>query len=323
MRGAVVHRRDAMRGEIGPFLAVALALALAGCSEHEGRGWLGGGGTLDLTRSAAPAETYEVQEARARGVFARSDSLIYSAWFGESNHPDYPFYAIAPVCSGPVYTVTDESTGRSDSFDKVDLSDEFGDRRPILTRNGITTIEAFNERLADYEAYTDFRSYGSWLSHSAFAVQTVKVAVELEHGFDFKADVRSSLAGGELTGTRPEGTAAWRGVMVGTTHAGPVRGDILQGDAALIFTMAGGGSMNAAFTDIVNLDRREPHATRTVTFADVPVAGDGTWRQGGRGDRIHGALYGPGHAEAAGIFESLNMVGAFGARREAGTVVVE
>ena len=111
--------------------------------------------------------------------------------------------------------------------------------------------------------------------------------------------------------------------MVGTTHAGAVRSDILQGAAALIFTMAGGGSMNVAFTDIVNLDRREPHSTRAVTFTDVPVAEDGTYQRGGRGHRIHGALYGPGHAEAAGIFESSNIVGAFGARREARTVIVE
>ena len=302
---------------------LAAALAVSGCARDEGHDWLGGSGTLHLTRSVAPAETYEIQEARARRVFARSDSLLYSAWFVESNHPEYPFYYIAPVCSGPVCTVTNESTGQTDTFDKFDLSDEFGDRRPILTRNGITTIEAFNEKLADYEGYIDFRSYGSWLSHSAFAVQTVRFAARLEDGFDLMSDVRSSLAGGELTGTRPEGTASWRGVMVGTTHAGPIRGDVLQGDAALIFTMAGGGSMNAAFTDIVNLDRREPHSTRAVTFTDVPVAEDGTWRRGGRGHRIHGALYGPDHAEAAGIFESSDIVGAFGARREARTVVVE
>ena len=305
-----------------PALA-ALALALSGCASDEGHDWVGGAETLQLTRSVAPAETYEVQEARARRVFALSDSLLYSAWFVESNHPEYPYYYIAPVCSGPVCTVTNETTGQTATIDKFDLSDEFGDRRPILTRNGVTTVEAFNEKLAGYEGYIDFRSYGSWLYHSAFAVQTVKFAGELEDGFHLMSNVRSSLVGGKLTGTRPEGTATWRGVMVGTTHAGPFRGDILQGDAALIFTMAGGGSMNAAFTDIVNLDRREPHSTRAVTFTDVPVTEDGNYRKGGRGHRIHGALYGPGHAEAAGIFESLNIVGAFGARREANAVVAE
>ena len=59
------------------------------------------------------------------------------------------------------------------------------------------------------------------------------------------------------------------------------------------------------------------------SFLGGSVAQDGTWRKGGRGHRIHGALYGPGHAEAAGIFESSDIVGAFGAGREARTVAVE
>ena len=299
-----------------PALLLTAVLALAGCARDGGHVWLGGADTLQLTRAAAPAETYENQEARARGIFERSDSLLYSAWFVESNFPGLPFYTVAPVCSGPVCTITDEATGRSETFDKFDLSDDFGERRPVLTRNGITTIEAFNEQLAEYEAYRDFRSYGSWLSHSAFAVESFSAEFELENGFELVLNVRAALVGGERTGDRPAGTATWRGVMVGTTHTGPVRGDVLQGDAALTFTMAEGGSMQAAFTDIVNLDRGRPHATPGVRFTDVPVSGDGTFRKGKLGQRIHGALYGPGHAEAAGIFEHSDIVGAFGAIRE-------
>ncbi|MCY4429171.1 MAG: hypothetical protein OXC11_02095 [Rhodospirillales bacterium] len=44
---------------------------------------------------------------------------------------------------------------------------------------------------------------------------------------------------------------------------------------------------------------------------------DGTYRKGEEvGDRIHRAFYGPGHAETVGIFERLNIVGAFGAKRQ-------
>ncbi len=47
---------------------LAAALAVTGCARDEGHDWLGGAGTLHFTRSAAPAETYEIQEARARRV---------------------------------------------------------------------------------------------------------------------------------------------------------------------------------------------------------------------------------------------------------------
>ena len=261
-------------------------------------------------------ETYETQEVRARGVYDRSDSLIYSAWFVESNFPGVPFYVITPVCSGPVCTVTNESAGTSDTFDKFDLVDDFGERRPILTRNGITTIEAFNETVADYEEASDFRSYGSWLSHSAFAVETFSLNFELDDGFDLKLNVRAALVGGDLTGTAPAGPAYWRGIMVGTTHVGADRGEVLQGDASLAFHMEDGGSMDAAFTDIVNLDRRALHPIGNVVFKDVPVAADGTYRQGQLGNRIHGAFYGPDHTETAGIFEHSTIVAAFGAKRQ-------
>ena len=310
--------RPAMMRLGPPAILPIVALAMAGCSLDDEHVWLGGAETLQLARATAPAETYETQESRAQDIFERSDSLLYSTWYVESNFPGLPFYTITPVCSGPVCTVTNENTESSDSFDKFDLSGDFGERRPILTRSGITTIEAFNEQLSEYEEYGSFRSYGSWMSHTAFAVETFDVEIELENGFDLVLNVRAALVGGEQTGGRPDGTATWRGIMVGTTHAGPVRGDILQGDAALVFTAADGGSLQAAFTDIVNLDRRQPHATPSVSFTDVPMHGDGTFRKGELGNRIHGALYGPGHVEAAGIFEHSNIVGAFGARTPAG-----
>ena len=45
----------------------------------------------------------------------------------------------------------------------------------------------------------------------------------------------------------------------------------------------------------------------------MPLGADGTFEAGLTGNRIQGGFYGPGHAEAAGIFEQSNIVGAFGA----------
>ena len=102
--------------------------------------------------------------------------------------------------------------------------------------------------------------------------------------------------------------------MVGTPTAGEGKGDRLVGDAALNYDMAAGG-LDIAFSGIVNIDRGTAHATSTVQFQDVPVAVDGTFARGQGGHRIQGGFYGSGHAEAAGIFEQSNIVGAFGARR--------
>ena len=104
--------------------------------------------------------------------------------------------------------------------------------------------------------------------------------------------------------------------MVGTPRDGPLRGNVLQGDATLTYTSDAGGQIDAAFTNIVDLDLRAVHSTRQVRFDNVPVSAGGTFEAGLTGNRIQGGFYGPGHAETVGIFEQSGILGAFGAMRQ-------
>ena len=91
------------------------------------------------------------------------------------------------------------------------------------------------------------------------------------------------------------------------------RGDRLVGDAALNYDTDAGG-LDIAFSSIRNIDLGAAHST-AVIFADVPIGPDGTFSLGAAGDRIEGGFHGPGHAEAAGIFERSGIIGAFGAKK--------
>ncbi len=102
--------------------------------------------------------------------------------------------------------------------------------------------------------------------------------------------------------------------MVGAPAAGASRGDRLQGDALLTYSF-GSRMLNAAFTDIQNIDRLRAHSVSSVRFSGVPVDKRGQFRAGLEGNRIQGGFYGPGRAEATGVFEQSNIVGAFGARK--------
>ena len=260
-------------------------------------------GALALTGSQAPAETPADQAARARGIVGRIDSLIVSSIVGESTHARYPTFAVQTDCSGTRCSWSEPTAGFSGSFGLSDFRQSSGSSRAVLTRNGITLLEGRGEKV---------ESYGAWMDHAAFTLQSERtmaggVAIETRYG----------VAGGDLTGVPPDMTATWRGVMVGTPSDGALRGNILQGDAALSFTFGGaGGSLDAAFTDIKDLDRSAAHSTPVLRFDDVPVAADGAWRFGEAGNRIQGGFYGPGHAEAAGIVEQSGVVGAFGAKRQ-------
>ena len=254
-----------------------------------------------LTGSQAPAETPADQTARAPGILERTDSLIVSTIVGETSLADLPTIQFRTNCAGTRCAWRESTTGVSGSLSLNDLEFSSGSSRAILTKNRITVLEDQAE---------DIEAYGAWMDHAAFAVQSERTTSQ-----GIAVTGRYGIAGGDLTGIQPDMAATWRGLMVGTPRDGTLRGNVLQGDAALTYTLTG-NSLDAAFTDIRNLDTGAAHPTSTLRFDDVPVAHDGTYKAGLTGNRIQGGFYGPGHAEAAGIVEQSGIVGAFGAKRQ-------
>ena len=287
-----------------PAVGTLAFLSLAACG-----GGGGGGATIDaagarvLTGSQDPAETTADQVARAPGILDRTDSLLVSTITGETSHANLPTFRVRTNCTGTRCSWRESTTGVSGSVALSDLEFTSGSSQAVLTRNGITLVEGQAESV---------ESYGAWMDHAGFAVQSERLTIE-----GVSVTGRYGVAGGDLTGVRPDIMATWRGLMVGTPRDGALRGNVLQGDAALIYTLNGiDGSLDAAFTDLRNLDSGAPHSTLALRFDNVPVATDGTYESGLTGNRIQGGFYGPDHAEAAGIVEQSGIVGAFGAKRQ-------
>ena len=255
----------------------------------------------DLTGSQAPAETAADQRARAAGILARADSLISSTMFFQTSDPDVPTLQFRASCSGTRCSFREPTTGFSRSVSLSDLGFRSGSSRAVLTKNGITVLEGRAE---------DVEDYGAWMDHAMFHMISARTTTD-----ETFLGAQFGRAVGDLTGVQPAMTARWRGLMVGTPRGGALRGNTLQGDARLTYALTG-NSLDAAFTDIKNLDSGAAHSTRSVRFDDVPVSGDGTYEAGLTGNRIQGGFYGPDHAEAAGVFEQSGIVGAFGAKRQ-------
>ena len=169
-------------------------------------------------------------------------------------------------------------------------------RRTILARHGLVVHGA-------QDAAGTVRSFGTTLVHAGLAVTTTPDGIHARTDFD-------------ASGTRPDAGATWTGLMLGADRA---RRALLQGDAAITYDF-GAGVVDVRFAGIVNLDDREPYTTPAVSFTAVPVGDDGRWvtPEGARSLRyVEGRFAGPGHEEAAGLFWTPAMVGAFGARRGA------
>ena len=288
--------------------ALASVSVLAACGGGGGGSSGGGPGpALDsiraLTGAAPAAETVTDQNARVPGIVSRADSLIVSTIHGETSLPILPTFDFQASCSGTDCTFTEPRTGYSDAVRLSDFEFVSGRDEPVGTKHGVTLIRSTGRHDG-----TEFRTLGAWMQDSAFGVRIERVTVE-----GVRVDARYGLAGGKLTGSQPSGRATWLGQMVGTATAGADGGDRLQGDAILTYDLDS-GRLDAEFSDIRNIDRLGRPA-RAVRFDGVDVAPVGTFGTGIPGNNIQGGFYGADHAEAAGIFEQSNIVGAFGARK--------
>ena len=288
-------------------LAVGTALFLAACGNGPASmPALSPGDIRNLTGLSAPIETAAAQQARQQENSARVDSLILSTMHVEVAGPDDTRrFRLLPECSGARCEMHDPVTGTSDMFDLAASPVVRGDAEAIGSAHGITLLSETGRHMG-----ADRASLGAWMEHGSFGLFTDRVTGEsVESSYSY------ALVLGDLTRRPLTESASWLGIMVGTTTSGDEEGDRLVGTAALNYDIAVGG-LDAAFSGIRNIDRGTAHVVGTVIFSDLEVGPDGTFSRGQSGTRIHGGFQGPGHAEAAGIFEQSDIFGAFGATRQ-------
>ena len=285
-----------------PTLITMVALGLSACSQGQRDEEVD---ILALTGLSAPIETGTAQQQRAGSIRSRADTLIFSTWHvGDGTTSSIEFLT---DCSGSQCEFQVPSTGGTPTVSLItDLTSiPTVDIEAVGSRHGITLVE---ENSLDQG--TDVTSFGAWMDHSYFSFVTSNPPVDGSGGTE-----RYTWAAGERTDTPLTGSATWLGLMVGTPIAGNEIGDRLVGTAALNYDMTAGG-LDVAFSGIKNITRGTAHTTETVIFADLAIESDGAFKRGQAGARIHGNFYGPGHGEAAGIFEHSQMIGAFGAKQQ-------
>ena len=280
--------------------AACLAMLLASCG--------GGGGTSSsspsqpstqrLVGGSPPVETRAEQDRRARGLVPRSDSLVHTTAYVDEDDPNIRDEELVARCSGTTCLMIFES-GETITADLSAGSFRIGD--PLLTRNGITIALLTQD---------DREDIGSTLHNSAFNSYYTR-----DRGEPSEFSIRASNAYGDTTGSAPSVGGTWRGMMTAVTTEND---DLLLGDAVLRYSASESGELlSAEFSNIVNYSRNRAYAqTPNVVFVNVPVRSDGTfYRSSASYTKIQGAFYGNAHAEATGIFEYLEMLGAFGTKR--------
>ncbi len=285
---------------IRQMIALAVALVLAGCGGGGGSGGVPHEDARIGTGSQPPQETVADISARVANVLSRTDSLVASTLYGETSAPAFPTVRLSPSCRGTACTFAHRPTGISFTQNLSDFEFDLSRSEAILSKHGITMLATPGEYGRTYTAY---------LNHSAFSVGNFRWNLE---GGTFWG--RASLAGGDLSRSRPGASATWTGLMVGVPTGTDGRSNFLQGDAALTYSFAG-SSLDASFASVRNITTNRDHTVTSVRFDGIPVSPDGTFQAGLTGNRIQGGFYGPVQAETVGVFEQRGIVGSFGAKR--------
>ena len=290
-------------------LAAAAILSLTACGgsgNPRSRPAPAPGDIRELTGLSPPAETGAAQQARQHDIVSRADSLVFSTVHTELVSPDETrTVRQLAECSGAECALLDPVSGETETANLDTAGAVLGVAEAIGSAHGITLVSESGRQMG-----VDMTSLGAWMEHGSFALHSLRAA-----GKEFESNTLYAVALGDLTGRPLTGSATWLGIMAGTPVAGEDKGDRLVGTASLNYDVDAGG-LDAAFSGIRNVDRGRAHGTGAVIFSDLAVGPDGTFARGQSGTRIQGGFYGPGHAEAAGIFEQSGIVGAFGATRQ-------
>ena len=298
--------------------ALGLVLFLAAC----GGGGGGGGSTLptvdpnptqSLTGLQPPSFADSTIGPTVDGVLATVDSVLVSDLIG--GHRGEAYYA-STYCNNKTVCVTDLGGGYTLESDVRDIRDLGLDANlnysGVGEKHGVSLVQA--QGRSEFAGFpSDSTSYGAWLQHNAFTVSLERIRSGTLAGIDLSGlALAYSVSVGNDTGSRPIGSATWRGIMVGGT--GDITGntDVIQGDATLVYDV-GGNDLDVSFTDVYNLDTRARFMD--MRWSDLSVDASGTFQQLTSSREIHGRFYGPSHAEVGGIFTHPEAIGAFGAKR--------
>ena len=190
----------------------------------------------------------------------------------------------------------------------------------VFAADGVTVVNAVSTHIPSEHAPA-LRSWGAWMQHAGFVLHTAETVLPDTNDMDaeYRTAWRYSLAAGDVSGTRPfgAGTLTWKGVMTGMTTDGAT---LLAGKTTVAYATAS-QTLDITIDGIRNAET-DGAWNKPILFENVRVNANGTFSDGRQdvgtqrvAGYVDGAFFGPGHEEAAGVFEQNNVVGAFGAKR--------
>ncbi len=280
-------------------LAISLVAVLAlGCG--------GGGGSGMPQRPAVMPDADNLSQLNSDALLLMSDMYLY----GRDQEGKAVDFTIDTTCLLDGCVASNAPLGYSERFvvgDFVDADDSISNDFQLVgieSRNGVELYRASQTIPLD-DGEVDVEGYGAWMSHNifgSFVGETTIRGIYFEMGF--------GMSVGNKSGSLPATSATYEGVMLGVDSSGANRGEHIEGDARLEFRASvGDARMDVSFTNIRGGSAGGSY--ENIEWLNQRVEDNGTFDWG----TINGSFYGPNHEEVGGTFSTVDLMGAYGARR--------
>ena len=304
-----------------PMAALAAAmLALGAC---------GGGGSTGMDTPPEPGQDAlealrsDPRVMRMGDILEGSDALLFS-----SLHAYYALSGSGATQSGRLVEKMDCAGGSCEGEDgsTVAVEDLTNAAEPDVVlseaalgaRDGFDTIRtqggfALTVTLSGVTVTSDdvsMTGYGFWGEHGHAALELLSGPLtSVADGIALSGEFGQARAyvAGEVSGSNPAGmgSATWRGIAEASPTGTFQR---LQGSATVTIADLARPRVGVAI-DVPGHDIGAPG------WADMPLENGGFASGTAGSDHLAGNFHGPGHAEAWGIFDTADYIGAFGTKR--------
>ena len=275
----------------------------------------GGGGGTGMSQQPAgmsqqPAgmpDADNLTQLNRDALLLMSDMYLY----GRDQQGEAVDFTIDTTCSLDGCVASNAPLGFSERFvigDFVHTDDSISDDLQLVgigSKNGVELYRASQTIPLD-DGDADVEGYGAWMKHNFFGSfvgeTTIQGTYFLETGY--------GMSVGNISGRLPAISATYEGVMLGVDSSGANRGEHVEGNAQLEFRVsAGDARMDVSFANIRG--RSTGGSYENIEWRNGRVENNGTFDWG----TINGTFYGPNHEEVGGTFSTVDIVGAYGARK--------
>ena len=179
---------------------------------------------------------------------------------------------------------------------------------PLADRGFETEAEIGGVEIVRVDEGDDWTLLGGWMDHSAFFVRKF---FGREDNFVVVSQSLGRRHPPDNAALPVEGSASYEGGMVGTHIMTP---DRYTGRSSMTANFGETPTIDIHFTDIVNVDTGDTRADISYPGASVSD-GKGIWLLVGAANYVNGEFMGPDNEEVVGVFQNVDLIGAFGAKR--------